>query len=313
MSAAAPEAFASNVRSVIARLDLPHPGQGRTAERWRGLWEIARADVSVARVVEAHVDALAILDEAGAEPATGVVYGVWAAEERGRSLALSGDRVHGEKPFCTGVGIVDFALVTARSGDGVVLAEVDVRQKSITVADDEWRTPAFADTCTVTASFDTPVVRRLGRPGWYLDRVGFWHGACGPAACWAGGVAGLVDAAVEAARSKPPEPHLDAHIGAMVAISWELRAVFDRAGTEIDSDPNDRRAAMRRARIVRHLVDRSASEAIDRFGRALGPRPLIRDHDVTRRISEIQVYVRQCHAERDLDALGRGERGLTEQ
>ena len=52
---------------------------------------------------------------------------------------------------------------------------------------------------------------------------------------------------------------------------------------------------------------RAAAEAIDRFGRALGPRPLIRDADVIRRITEVQLYVRQCHAERDLAALGAAE------
>jgi hypothetical protein len=29
---------------------------------------------------------------------------------------------------------------------------------------------------------------------WYLTRPGFWHGALGPAACWAGGAIGLIDA-----------------------------------------------------------------------------------------------------------------------
>ena len=35
----------------------------------------------------------------------------------------------------------------------------------------------------------------MGTPGWYVERNGFWHGAVGPAACWAGRAAGLVDAA----------------------------------------------------------------------------------------------------------------------
>jgi hypothetical protein len=35
----------------------------------------------------------------------------------------------------------------------------------------------------------------VGEPGWYLDRVGFWHGVW-PAACWAGGAIGLADQAI---------------------------------------------------------------------------------------------------------------------
>jgi alkylation response protein AidB-like acyl-CoA dehydrogenase len=295
------------VRDLVADFDLPHPGEGRTADRWGALAEVARRDVSVARVVEAHVDAVSILHEAGLEPTPEALYGVWAAEEPGRALAFETDRIRGVKPFCTGAGLVDRALVTARSDAGVVLAEIDARHPSIVYDTDDWSTPAFAATCTATARLDMPTIRRVGSVGWYLDRVGFWHGACGPAACWAGGVLGLVDQAVATAAGKRAEPHLDAHIGALVALGWELGAVLDRAGDEIDDAPDDPGAARRRARIVRHLVDRAATEAIERFGRALGPRPLIRDGDVARRIAEVQLYVRQCHAERDLDALGAAE------
>jgi alkylation response protein AidB-like acyl-CoA dehydrogenase len=297
----------TRVRALATELGLPHPGEGHTAERWRALAAIARHDVAEARVIEAHVDALSILHEAGLEPEPSALYGVWAAEEPGRSLELDGDRVRGQKPFCTGSGMVDRALVTARTPAGVVLVEIDARHPSIDYATDDWVTPAFAATGTATATLHTPTIRTVGSTGWYLDRVGFWHGACGPAACWAGGVLGLIDQAVAAAATKSAEPHLNAHIGALVAIGWELEAVLDRAGDEIDDEPDDDAAAIRRARILRHLVDRAASEVIERFGRALGPRPLVRDSEVVRRIAEVQLYVRQCHAERDLDALGAAE------
>lgn len=50
--------FASAVAD--GRLDLPLPGSGRTLERWRGLVELAADDLCVARLAEAHLDALAI-------------------------------------------------------------------------------------------------------------------------------------------------------------------------------------------------------------------------------------------------------------
>ena len=70
----------ARVRDVVADLDLPHPGEGRTAERWRTLADVARRDVTVARVVEAHVDAVSILHEAGLDREPNALYGVWAAE-----------------------------------------------------------------------------------------------------------------------------------------------------------------------------------------------------------------------------------------
>lgn len=84
-----------------------------------------------------------------------------------------------------------------------------------------------------------------------------------------------------------------------------MLAVLSQAGREIDNEPDDRSAAHRRALMVRHDIERAATEIIDRYGRLLGPRPLIFDAEIVRRVAEVQIYVRQCHAERDLEALGR--------
>jgi len=256
-----------------------------------------------------------ILHEAGRAPWSGMLYGVWAAEDAGHVLELDPGNgrgtLRGGKPFCTGAGMVDRALVTCRTDDGVTLCEIDSRSDRIVYDFADWVTPALAATRTATATFDGLVIGDdsiVGPTGWYLDRVGFWHGACGPAACWAGGAIGLVDRAVELAAGKPIDPHRDAHIGALAAIRWELEALLDRTGAEIDHSPGDGDAAAHRARCLRHLVDRAATEVIERFGRAFGPRPLSRDADVVRRVAELQLYVRQCHAERDLEILGRGRR-----
>src|ERR1700684_1199682 len=60
---------------------LPKPGSGRTPARFAALADWATRDLSLARLVEGHVDALAILEEAGGKADSGVVYGVWAARQ----------------------------------------------------------------------------------------------------------------------------------------------------------------------------------------------------------------------------------------
>ena len=57
-------AFTGAVES--GRLNLPMPGSGRTRERWAALADLAEQDLSLARLAEGHVDALAILAELGA-------------------------------------------------------------------------------------------------------------------------------------------------------------------------------------------------------------------------------------------------------
>lgn len=55
---------------------LPLPGAGHTAERHRLLAEVAREDLSLAKLAEAHWDATAILTEAGMVADQDVIYAV---------------------------------------------------------------------------------------------------------------------------------------------------------------------------------------------------------------------------------------------
>jgi alkylation response protein AidB-like acyl-CoA dehydrogenase len=174
----------------------------------------------------------------------------------------------------------------------------------VSVEDSTWATPAFADTETRPVSFTGVRVasdRLLGDDNWYLSRPGFWHGAIGPAACWAGGASSLVEAATALNRR---DPHSRAHVGAMQAMSWGITALLDKAGMEIDADPRNRsQEARRRALKVRHLIERWCTEILDRFGRATGPQLLAYDQQVARQHMALTLYIRQCHAERDLETI----------
>jgi alkylation response protein AidB-like acyl-CoA dehydrogenase len=305
------------LRNTLAagQLDLPLPGRGNTSERHQALAEFGREDLSLARLAEAHVDAVAILAEAGRHARTGALYGVWASELPGQSLSLERGPSHlvlnGQKNFCTGAGIIDVALLTSQPES--LLIEVDLRANSNSILFDDscWIISAFADTHTALAEFrDVPVYDTdiIGPPRWYLDRPGFWHGACGPAACWAGGAMGLVDYAGQQSRA---DPHTLAHLGAMAAQAWGLSSYLEVAGDEIDADPCNPVTAQIRALKTRHLVEQACTEIMHRFARAYGPRPLAFDQEVSRRFQELELYIRQSHAERDLESLGRSLKAVS--
>jgi hypothetical protein len=164
---------------------LPLPGGGHTAERHRLLAETAREDLSLAKLAEAHWDAVAILAEAGRTPEPNMLYAVWASEIPGQAMRLegtaSGYQMSGSKPFCSGLGIVDRALITVGLPEQR-LVEVEVRNnpKQISVDLDVWKTDAFRNTQTGAITFRELQLSQeclVGVPGWYLERPGFWHGA----------------------------------------------------------------------------------------------------------------------------------------
>ena len=287
---------------------LPLPGHGATPVRLLRLFEAGREDLTLAKLVEAHWDAAAILAEAGRQPVPDAIYAVWAAEMPGSSLTLAPDHLTltGAKPFCSGSTLVDRALITALDPTGNhYLVDLDLRSNDAHIAFDGsfWQTSAFADTLTANATLTAATISHndiLGPPGWYLSRPGFWHGALGPAACWAGGASGLLD---YARRQKRRDPHTLAHLGAIEANIWAMRAYLQQAGTQIDANPNDSAAAHTLALTVRHLIEQSCNDTLRRFARAYGPHPLAADADISRRYHELDLYVRQSHAERDLEAL----------
>ncbi|MEP4594508.1 MAG: hypothetical protein ABJ381_22195 [Ilumatobacter sp.] len=296
------------VRSLLdsGALDLADPGGGATSSRLAELSGIARRDsVSVARLVEAHTDAVAILHEAGRALEPGAVYGVWASQTATAGVVLdrTGSTIGGSMGFASGLGIVDRALVTTRTGDGTVLVDVDVRHgRGVSVVGDGagWASPAMGETATGSVEFvDHPVAPSdvLCDPGWYLRRPGFWHGACGPAACWAGAAQGLVDVA---SRLVDDDPHRRAHHGALVAHDWTLASLLDAAGRQIDAEPDDVGVGERVARSLRFEVSGICRDVMDRFGRAFGPRPYVEDSDAAQRVVDLDLYVKQHHAEREL-------------
>lgn len=301
------EELLSRVPGAGAR--LVRPGLGHTPARFEALAELGRTDLSLARIAEAHFDATAILSEAGHEPRAGALYGVWACDgpnsrltaERGPDGAW---RLEGTKQYCSGAPFLHAALVTAHHEGSVLLFDVSMRQPGIRVLQSSWETPAMNDTGTVPVKFEGVTIApayQIGSRDWYLQRPGFWHGAIGPAACWAGGALSLIDAAIGLNRH---DPHCRAHLGALLAHAWSLRTWMIHAGQEIDADPSDMHAQARvRALKVRHLIERTCTEVLDRFGRATGPQLLAYDAHVARQHMALALYIRQCHAERDLEAL----------
>ena len=115
------------------------PGRGDTVRLWELLASLAASDLAVARAVEPHLDARAILDQARPvdDPRAGPLgtWGVFAAETPDARLRATRApdepwRLHGVKPWCSLADRLDGALVTAQlpgEADDHGLFAVDLR------------------------------------------------------------------------------------------------------------------------------------------------------------------------------------------
>lgn len=295
-------------------LDVPLPGHGDTAVRLRTLADFCHRDISVGRLVEAHLDADAILAEiVGERVGPDEMWGVWAAEPPEPWVAAeycSGTwQLSGAKPWCSGVATCTHALVTADHGSQRRLFAIDLRQPGVCAERGGWAAAGMRATETGTARFDRAIARPIGEPGQYLSRPGFWHGGIGVAACWLGGARKVAGALYQRAERRDGEHRADEltlmHLGAVDAMLAGGRSALEQAAITIDAAPNDAAAAHLTAHQVRWGTEQIATAVIDRVNRALGPGPLVHDREHSRAVADLTVYIRQSHADRDLVELGR--------
>lgn len=285
----------------------PLPGQGRTALRFALLAAVARRDLVLARLVEAHADAVAIAAELGYSGVeNGETWAVWAAGPSDSVMARqTGGKwvLEGMKSWCSGASLVSHALVDAAAPDGQRLFAVAVRTPEVRMRPASWSSPGMQRSDTRSVTFAQTSAEAVGQPGEYLTRPGFWMGAIGVAACWHGGSRAVARSLYVRGRKGEGDPISMAHLGAVhIAISEDV-AVLVAAAKRVDRQPSRDHSLL--ALTVRDTVERNAVDIMDHVGRALGPAPLAHDADHARSVTDLSVYVRQSHADYDRAEIGR--------
>lgn len=298
-------ALVRHAREWLARHPaLPLPGAGDTLARWRLLAQIAAQDLCLAKLLEAHYDAQAILHELGATPrAIGELGAVWAAEGPAATLAFdaASSTLSGAKPWCSGASWVDAALVTVRVDGHCRLFRADLRQARLKCDTQDWQATGMARIPSATAHFDRVAAVEIGAADAYLQRPGFWHGGAGIAACWFGAATAL--ATPLRCSPKAGEPGVAAGLLGQVDMALSACAALLRElASLIDTDPTH--AHVTEVLRVRSVVERACVQTLDLVARALGPGPMCMDPDHARRWSDLTVFIRQSHADRDWQQLG---------
>ncbi|MBD1537769.1 hypothetical protein HC749_06230 [Arthrobacter sp. S13_S34] len=336
-------ASAGNVPALLglaqeAGKEWPRPGEGNTALLWELLATVAALDVAAARVFEPHLDALAILAQAGHDPARASgAWGVFAAEGAGMRLAAesngSGVLLSGAKPWCSLAQVLDHAVVTAHTDDGGRAAfAVDLRHAGVTCEEPEWVARGLQEIPSGTVRFDRVPAEPLQGTNWYFSRPGFAWGGMGVAACWLGGAVGIARDyrdSLRAGRLSGREPdqvalaslgELDRTLtsalqylaGTAEGIDRQGQASTEQVSTEqvpADQGPPQqwnpgRVTPWSDALRVRATCAAAVERVMSVVGSNRGPGPLAFDRTYAKRMADLALYVRQHHGMRDDAQLG---------
>lgn len=310
-------------RTVSQALDVgaelvglePFVGRGRTADLWEAFATLGAEDLALARAIEPQLDAVTILTQAGHTFGATDRFGVFAAEGPGTRLTAtpsdSGWRLDGVKPWCSLAGMLSHALITAWVDDRRrQLFRVDLRQPGVQADAGTWSALGLKEIPSGPVSFDGAAADPVGEPGWYLERPGFAWGGMSVAACWFGGAVGIGRRLLDTVKARSTEdPLMLMHLGAVDARLAAARSMLADAAARVDADADGADGALLAQR-VRSVVAGTCESVIRHVGHALGPAPLANDARHAKLVADLELYVRQHHAERDDAVQGREVRDL---
>lgn len=295
---------------------------GRSTWTWvRALASLGAGDLTVARVVEPHLDALAIFEQAAANdrahdgswpsvtPPPDSTWGVYAAHAPGSHLEAvsSGGEwtLTGTKPWCSLAKLVSHAVITAHVDDSRRQAfAISLSDPGVHVSEEPWVARGLADVRSTAIHLTRVPAAPVGPPEWYLERPGFAWGGIGVAAIWFGAACALGQSVMDSARKREPDQLALTHLGRIdIALHGTMLALRE-AATRIDEGSAEGRRGQLLAGRVRAAAATTAELVLGETGRALGPAPLTSHEEHARRVADLTVYVRQHHGERDVARIG---------
>ncbi len=304
------DALRSAMRQLITAADWATLTWSELMEALLGL---GRTDIGLARLVEGHLDAVRILDQAGAEVEPEALYGVWAsrsgatgvrAEVTGRTLILNGTL-----RFASGAGVIDRALVPVWVGDHHLLVDLDTA--GLPVNTSGWQTEAMTVSHTHTVSIHDHQVPRStvrGATDFYLDRPGFFPGGVGVAAVWAGGISRVLDTVLTWLEDRRT-PAIDLRLGRIAIQRALATSAVRQGGRQLDTVLTATEAPspdelQHLGTLVRAGVGAAVHAVLDDARTLAGPVGLAFDAPLTHAIADLDLYVRQQNTDGDAGYLG---------
>ena len=298
------------------------PGVDRARE-WAAVRAVARADGSVGRLYEGHLNGVERIAVAAPEPLRSAELaavregrlrlGVWGADpgpDDGEPARLSRDALTltGAKVFCSGAGGLDRALVLARRDDGVPgppsLVYVDL--SAGTEVDRGWyRAGGMRASESHRVVFHgAPVLAVLGDPGELGKEPWLSRDAIRTAAAWAGIADAAADAALADLASRGEPTDLESLAAGRIVIA---RATIDRwlehAAATADAAPDSDQRTL--SVQLREAISTAGRTILDEAARACGSTPFATGTPLDRARRDFELFVLQHRLDPMVVRLGR--------
>lgn len=318
----------------ILAMSVPEPGTGGKrrasfAEEWRVLRAVARADGSVGRILDGHLNGVERISVLAPEPlrsrelaavaAGRLRLGVWGADPipgegtPARLVATGGGySIEGVKTFCSGATGIDRALVAVRAPAGEpagppLLAYVDLTN-GLRIDDGWFKASGMRSSESHRVVFEgAPVLAVLGEPGELVREPYFGRDAIRTAVTWAGiadlAVEGALDVLAAKSTGRPSDDIVSLAAGQMLASQGTIDRWLEHAASFVDTNPEASTAHF--STQLRETVAAAARDILDVAARAVGSHPFATVSDLDRARRDLELFLLQHRLEPALARIGK--------
>jgi alkylation response protein AidB-like acyl-CoA dehydrogenase len=271
---------------------------------------IGRANLSLGRIFEGHVNALKLvavygtaeqLRRAAEDARDGHLFAIWATEAAD-PVRIAGARPHarlrGGKVFCSAAAQATRALITATSQEGearMLLIPLRAGERARASPYDTHGMRACGTDNVDFTGIPAPATALIGQPDDYLRQPEFSAGAWRASAVALGGLDALVEQVRRqlVARRRQDDPHQRARLGELfiaveTASLWAAKAAWIAEGG--GTGGGDVAGYVNLARIA---IEAACLDAMRLAQRSLGLAAFVRPNPVERLLRDLATYLRQ--------------------
>jgi len=319
----------------ILAMPAPAPGdvngkrRASFAEEWDVLRAVARADGSIGRILDGHLNGIERLSVLAPEPlrsrefaavAAGQLrLGVWGADPvpgEGTPARLvvteDGYCLEGVKTYCSDATGLDRALVAVRAPaeepPGPPLLAYIGLSEGMRIDDGWFKASGMRSSESHRVVFEgAPVLAVLGRPGELVREPYFGRDAIRTAVTWAGiadsAVEGALDVLAKKSQGREPDDIVSLAVGRMLASQGTMDRWLEHAASFVDANPEASTACF--STQLREAVAAAARDILDVAARAVGSHPFAIASDLDRARRDLELFLLQHRLEPALARVGR--------
>ena len=270
---------------------------------------IGGADLSIARLYEGHVNAVALICRYGAPRqqealalavSNGAISAVWGAEDKiGLRAVKSGNDflLEGRKIFASGAGFVTRPLVTASSSQGQVLCLLHLNPGER--ADiSGWTAQGMRSTATGTmelSGLELAGDAVIGKPGDFTRQPWFSGGAWRFCAAHVGATERLVDLFRDhlVTHGRSEDSYQLQRLAQCIAAAKTARFWVEEAARRLSCEKGEPSSVVAFANLTRMVTERSALDVMEIVQRGAGLNAFLRPHPIERICRDLATYLRQ--------------------